>query len=397
MGDNAKTGIDDMDVLIAWAARGADATEIPQQHLPDLTPDEKAAFDKATARFLADLNSGSLVLGEEIEPPVAPDRTTHNGKARVRPDNYEPVGLNRSQQHDELTSQLLEKRRAEIREDVGDPIDVASVDDSDSSGDIEEITAKILNDLGLWSLPVDPMQIATEEGIRLCADLFGDGFDARIEYYSDLDEFAIFHQRPRYGHTVGRVNFSVAHELGHYYLHSRYLLSGKSHNSSADYRSKDPMEVEADAFAAAILMPRELFKAEVRKLRREICTLSDICKLAKEHFRTSVTSTALRYLRCDFEACAIVMSKAGRVVWADYSTDMKQLGMKYIPFGDSVPKGSWSAEVDASNPEDFQEGEIDAEIWFDYPKRPLLWEEAMTLGSTQYVLSFLTLPDPELE
>ncbi len=51
------------------------------------------------------------------------------------------------------------------------------------------------------------------------------------------------------------------------------------------------MERAADAFAAALLMPRHLFKSRIEKLRREICTLRDICKLAKDQFKTSITST----------------------------------------------------------------------------------------------------------
>ena len=41
------------------------------------------------------------------------------------------------------------------------------------------------------------------------------------------------------------------------------------------------------------------------------------------------------------------------------------------------------------------EGGVDAEIWFDRPYRPRLWEEAMPLGYTGQVLTFLTAEEED--
>jgi hypothetical protein len=44
---------------------------------------------------------------------------------------------------------------------------------------------------------------------------------------------------------------------------------------------------------------------------------------------------------------------------------------------------------------DCEENKVDAEIWFDRPFRPRLWEESMPLGYTGLVLTFLSAEDPD--
>jgi len=56
-----------------------------------------------------------------------------------------------------------------------------------------------------------------------------------------------------------RKRFSIAHELGHLYL-------GHLHgNSSIDLGSENFDEIEANVFAAHMLMPKELLKSDVKK------------------------------------------------------------------------------------------------------------------------------------
>ena len=94
--------------------------------------------------------------------------------------------------------------------------------------------------------------------------------------------------------SVGFRNFSVAHELGHYYLprHIDAVLgTGDSHESRGGFLSDDQFEREADHFAAELLMPRSLFTAAMRNAG---CGLQAIKKLS-EACRTSLTATAIRF------------------------------------------------------------------------------------------------------
>jgi len=58
-------------------------------------------------------------------------------------------------------------------------------------------------------------------------------------------------------HHHRRQTFSVAHELGHYYLHdaARSFISKVYRRDSVSSKGIDPEEIEANHFAAALLMP----------------------------------------------------------------------------------------------------------------------------------------------
>lgn len=258
----------------------------------------------------------------------------------------------------------------------------------------------VLKALGLLDVPVDPFQITREEGIELAPGEYGPGFDARIEYLAPVRTFVVYYREAGPGRTTGRVRFSLAHELGHYYIphHREELLAGKCHNSVSDFLSRDLKEREADEFAASLLMPEDLFVSKVREHRQGVCTLAELARLANDVFQTSLTSTVLRYCTCDVEACALIVSELGKIKWARHSYDMQKLGMGYIQFGDPVPAGTKTAELwrqtAGDDAPEIVEGRVDAGRWYDQPYRDWVWEEAIVLGRTGHVLTYLTLDDP---
>ena len=261
-----------------------------------------------------------------------------------------------------------------------------------------EISAKaeeVLKVLDMWSIPVDPFIICEQEGIELAPGSYGKGFDGRIRYLQDVDTFALAYRDRGPGRTVGRVRFTIGHELGHYYLHRDYLLSGHSHGSQTNFRSHDEMEEEADVFAAALLMPMELFRSAVRRYRQDVCVLSELCELADNRLQTSVTSTVRRYCQADIEPCAAVFSSEGVTRWAWYSEDMRRLGMGYMPFGQALPRMSrTSKDVAELTTKGTIEGEVETDAWFERSQHNgNLWEEAMLLGESELVLTYLTLAE----
>jgi hypothetical protein len=265
--------------------------------------------------------------------------------------------------------------------------------------DLDELAKATLKTLGMWRLPVGPALIAKEEGIELAPGRYGEKFDARIEYVPSAGTFILYYRTAEHDRTEGRVRFSQAHEMGHYYIprHRKDLLAGRSHNSVNDFRSRDPRELEADEFASALLMPRDLFYDEMKKRGMKVCSLGDLCRLADGVFGTSVTSTVRRYCQFDWEPCAVVVSEAGRVKWARASDSMRPLGLSYVPFGDPVPATAPTAtlwrRLGSSDSLEPIEGRVDAGAWFDRPRREWLWEESMPLGRTGLVLTFLTVED----
>jgi hypothetical protein len=261
---------------------------------------------------------------------------------------------------------------------------------------IREEAENVLRDLRMWRLPVKPLEIAREEEIELAPSQYGIGFDARIEYLPLYDGYAIYYQEPGPFRNAGRVNFSLAHELGHFYLpeHRKRLRARKMHNSQSDYCSKDPAEKEADRFAANLLMPEELFIADVHHHYRGYCTLKNIRDMA-ERLGTSVTSTAIRYCDCGIDATMVIISRDGIVDWSWASEDMKRLTMYWAPAGMPIPEDSKTADLytarEIGGTDEIVEGSVDSHVWFEWPKRDTLWEEAMFRGN--YVLTYLAAPD----
>lgn len=259
-----------------------------------------------------------------------------------------------------------------------------------------DLTREILETHEMMSLPVDPFEIAEIEEIELAPGGYNDGFDARIEFIPEARRFAIYYRPPGSGRPKGRVNFSIAHELGHFYLphHRQQLLEGEMHNSTSNFRSAADQEREADEFAANLLMPRDLFIAEVRRYRQRVCTLKELSQLADQRLGTSFTSTVRRYCQCDIEPCLAVFSKDGVVRWAIASADMKSMGMGYVPFTEAVPKDSKTREAFQLDEAGIAiDGRVLATSWFENPAVECVWEDVIVLGRTGFAITLLTPDD----
>ena len=87
-------------------------------------------------------------------------------------------------------------------------------------------------------------------------------------------------------HSETRRRFTVAHEITHYVLHKNLIRDGIVDNTL--YRSglSNLIEMEANRFAAEILMPTHLIRAAIRKE-------FSISKLAKK-FKVSNEAMAIR-------------------------------------------------------------------------------------------------------
>ena len=126
--------------------------------------------------------------------------------------------------------------------------------------------SQVLSNLQISSLPVNPFVVADRRdiayqekptlapGISGCLMKVGDAFG--ILYSA---RFA----------SEGFKRFTVAHELGHYFLqgHIEALFGAgqQFHQSESGFTSDDKYEREADSFAASLLMPKLPFKAACRK------------------------------------------------------------------------------------------------------------------------------------
>jgi Zn-dependent peptidase ImmA (M78 family) len=126
---------------------------------------------------------------------------------------------------------------------------------------------RLLADHGITSPPVDPEKLALAAGIMVIRRRFEDA-DVSGILFRDTSHHVI---GVNSAHPLVRQRFTIAHELGHHALHPgrelildvpvRVNLRDKTSSTASDIE-----EIEANAFAAALLMPAYLIREQVNRL-----------------------------------------------------------------------------------------------------------------------------------
>jgi len=117
---------------------------------------------------------------------------------------------------------------------------------------------KLLASFGYDEPPVDPVRIANDLGVSVVFAKFAEA-DAAVSGFYDPAEDGIYVNSDEYPR---RQTFTVAHELGHRMLHLEWAKSNdyKVLRRDDTERYKDPKEIEADTFAAHLLVPKSLLR-----------------------------------------------------------------------------------------------------------------------------------------
>jgi IrrE N-terminal-like domain len=122
----------------------------------------------------------------------------------------------------------------------------------------------------------------------------------------------------------GFENFTVGHELGHYFLdgHAEAIFANgaKEHLSRSGFVSDDKYEREADAFAAELLMPETLFKDALRKCGAGFAGIQYLAELGE----TSLVATAIRFCKVTGDPVAVILSSGSTIDWCFVSKELAQ-------------------------------------------------------------------------
>jgi Zn-dependent peptidase ImmA (M78 family) len=145
---------------------------------------------------------------------------------------------------------------------------------------IQNFAEKVHEKLGL-EIPVDLPAVCQQLGGEVIGEDLGEEIDAKIEKSGDSFRIIFNRNRPN-----TRNNFSIAHELGHLFLHMGYLINPERWNSVSTYTDSvyyrfghDIEELEANEFAAAFLMPEAAYRHEVNKSTKNgLCDISELAK-----------------------------------------------------------------------------------------------------------------------
>ncbi len=253
--------------------------------------------------------------------------------------------------------------------------------------EIAELANCVINEYSEENIS-NPEHIVKKAGITISYGNYQDAFDGLLECYSK--RFHIYCNLDRLElKSNPRTMFTIAHELGHFFIteHRLALLYGNIsvHGSFTEYQSNNYAEMEADCFASNLLMPKDLF---VKAAKSEEIGLTAILSLSKK-FKTSITSTAIRYVSLDIASCLIIKWTSEKYQWKWLSTKTRNANYrKTIDDTSQILSGSATAKA-LSNEKIpdcgfFQNGTT-AEAWFPFVstschRNIILIEQAIPLG-----------------
>lgn len=195
----------------------------------------------------------------------------------------------------------------------------------------------------LYPTPIPLLKLAEDEGISVIYDNYGKStFDGMTWYEVKQDKFFI-HINTERGNTRDNTKgrFTLAHELGHYFIDHHRLAMEKGimqpHIHRYEPFSKNEewaIEREADEFAANLLMPMSQFVNDLSE--KEFS--GELIKSLAEKYRVSFSACAIRYLKLNRIPIMLVFSKMGKVKWQMRSADFPFFRLKYGT--DKVPENT---------------------------------------------------------
>jgi hypothetical protein len=244
-------------------------------------------------------------------------------------------------------------------------------------------------------LPIDPIALARSRGIQVTAmPEDHDGVSGMFIHAYGKSAIAY----ATYINNRGFQHFSVAHELGHCFLPGHIdavLQDGAMHHEShSGFVSDDRYELEADHFAAGLLMPSRLFRAAMSRAGDGL----DAIEILHDRCETSLTATAIRYQQLTPEAVAVIQSKGNTIEFCCMSDRMLTLRPRRWPHkGDSLPPMSATYRLNRDPSKiaacERADSEADGEHWFGGFMDVGLYEEVVGLGRYDRTLTVLTTVD----
>lgn len=150
---------------------------------------------------------------------------------------------------------------------------------------INEQAEALYKDMGLsmnFKIEEAVKQLDGEITVNPCLD---ESIEAKISATEDAHSFII--ECPKKLNTdEGNVRFAIAHEIGHLFLHMLQFDGNGAYTINGNfYRGKDNSsltEWEAEEFAAAFLMPKNVFQMEVDSVWADDDIENKISELAKK-------------------------------------------------------------------------------------------------------------------
>lgn len=251
--------------------------------------------------------------------------------------------------------------------------------------------------MGVDRFPVDIPQLALEYSRMRFPDdpvtrVVGDdlpGFDgALIKAPQPKRGWGIFYNKSFA--SKGRINFTLAHELGHYLLHRKAYPEGFYCGSQDVVRwdsEYGQVEHQANVFAANIMMPLDDYRRLIPQHERVDLDMISQCA---ERYCVSLIAATLRWLEYTTRRAVLVVSRDGYILWARSSASALKTGAFYRTSRGPI-------EIPATSQAAIQDMLIDSRTGIQHAAGVWFNETVceMTLFAEQYdfVITLLTLED----
>ncbi len=165
---------------------------------------------------------------------------------------------------------------------------------------IEKLTQEVLAMAGQEnSRPVDLNSLASNMSILLVSTKLND--ISGMSFIENDQKYVVINSEEKHH---GRARFTIAHEIGHLYLHhnEKVTVSNDAGILLRDINSStglDIKEVEANYFAACLLMSADAIKAELTRIGSSYLTEVRVQELA-DAFEVSTTAMTIRLTSLGF-------------------------------------------------------------------------------------------------
>ncbi|MFN8140414.1 MAG: ImmA/IrrE family metallo-endopeptidase [Fimbriimonadales bacterium] len=230
---------------------------------------------------------------------------------------------------------------------------------------------------------IDLEAIALDQGVDVrYAPLVG--CEARLVRLGDRGIVTVDHSHG----LTGRTRFSVAHELGHWNMHQHINQFWRCSNANIFRYDGAPEELEANAFAAELIMPTAMIRPQVREGSLGFGLVDTL----SAKFRASLTATALRCVSELNEPAAVVLSDQNRIIWSWRNSHVQswQFAIKKGACLGEQTKAWCTAESQGHE----EMTVVPTDAWFpDHPThwKVETWEASRFLQGFGTVLSLLTV------
>lgn len=141
---------------------------------------------------------------------------------------------------------------------------------------------KMLEEIGAHQPPIDVNRIAKKLGIEIRREAFEDEVSGLLYRDGKRSIIAVnsLHHR-------NRQRFTTAHEIGHFILHKTQVHIDKGFSvvlrDPASSQAVDPEEIEANQFAAELLMPEDMVRRDAPKYLQDFGDEEGLDRLATRY------------------------------------------------------------------------------------------------------------------